>query len=58
MTPISSTLCVSTQAFWEESIHVLSDFHFLDNLLSYDKDSISPEVAAQVSTLRAKRLQL
>lgn len=36
------------QAFWEESIRVLSDFHFLDNLLTYDKDAIGPEVAVQI----------
>lgn len=37
------------QAWWSESIKVLSDFHFLDKLHNYDKDSMTEDMAKQVS---------
>jgi dynein heavy chain len=37
------------QAWWEESIRVLGDFHFLEYLLGYDKDAMTPDMVAQVS---------
>jgi hypothetical protein len=36
------------QAWWNESVKVLSDFHFLDKLREYNKDSMTPEMAKQV----------
>lgn len=36
------------QAWWEESIRVLGDFHFLDALLSFDKDAMTHAMTAQV----------
>lgn len=39
---------VLIKAWWDESIRVLGSFHFLDSLMTYDKDSMTPEMAAQV----------
>lgn len=36
------------QAWWEESIRVLGDFHFLDALLLYDKDAMTEEMTLEV----------
>ncbi|EFJ51362.1 dynein heavy chain [Volvox carteri f. nagariensis] len=37
-----------SEAWWAESIKLLADFHFLDMLLGYDKDAMTPEICAQV----------
>jgi dynein heavy chain, axonemal len=39
---------VRSARFWEESMKVVSDFHFLDNLLNYDKDAMSEDVISQI----------
>lgn len=39
------------QAWWDESIRVLGSFHFLDSLLEYDKDGMTPQMAEQVRSL-------
>lgn len=35
--------------WWEESIKLMSDFHFLERILEFDKDSISLQMIQQVS---------
>lgn len=47
-----SRLASSGDAWWGESLKLLTDFHFLDMLLGYDKDSMTDEVAAQVGRWR------
>ena len=37
-----------TQAWWDESIRMLGDFHFLDKLVGYDRDSMTDEVMNQI----------
>lgn len=37
------------QAWWAESIRVLGDFHFLDRLLEFDKDSMEEDLCDQVT---------
>lgn len=35
-------------AWWDESVRLLADFHFVDMLLSYDRDGMSDDVVAKV----------
>lgn len=38
----------AVQSWWEESMRLLADFHFVDMLLSYDRDAMSEDVVAKV----------
>ena len=40
------------EVWWAESLKLLTDFHFLEMLLGYDKDSMTGDVAAQVGAGR------
>lgn len=42
-------------AWWAESIRCLSDFHFLDKLINFDKDNVTPEMADQIASFVAHR---
>lgn len=34
--------------FWEESMKVVSDFHFLESLFNYDKDAMTEDIIVQI----------
>ncbi len=43
----------AVQAWWDESVRLLADFHFVDMLLSYDREAMSDDVIAKVGVMGA-----